>query len=109
MLEGLQAADSEQWEAAVERLCHQLKHSPPPSSSSPACPYPGMIPFSEEDKERFFGRDDEIEEIINKVRLHPFLTLIGPSGSGKSSLVFAGLIPQLKKSGLFGAGCWCIR
>ncbi|MBW4533661.1 MAG: TIR domain-containing protein [Pleurocapsa minor HA4230-MV1] len=110
MLEGLKAHSSEQWEAAIERLCHQLKRPPSLPSQKPACPYPGMSPFSENDEGRFFGRDEEIEELLGRLRLHPFLTVvIGPSGSGKSSLVFAGLIPKLKVSGLFGTGQWCIR
>ncbi len=109
MLEGLKASSSEQWEAALERLCHQLKRPLPLPSPKPACPYPGMIPFSENDEGRFFGRDGEIEELLGRLHSHPFRTVIGPSGSGKSSLVFAGLIPKLKVSGLFGTGQWCIR
>jgi hypothetical protein len=109
MLESLPASSSEQWETALERLCRQLKHPLPPPSPKPACPYPGTIAFSEDDKRRFFGRDGEIEELLGRLRLHPFIAAIGPSGSGKSSLVFAGLIPQLKRSGLFGTGEWCVR
>lgn len=109
MLEGLKVSSSEQWETAIERLCHQLKRPLPLPSPKPACPYPGMIPFSENDERRFFGRDDEIEELLERLRLNPFLTVIGSSGSGKSSLIFAGLIPKLKQSGLFGTGQWCIR
>ena len=109
MLEGLKASTSEDWKAAIKRLCEQLKCPPPPPPPKPVCPYPGMIPFSENDEGRFFGRDEEIEELLGRLRLHPFLTVIGPSGSGKSSLIFAGLIPQLKQSGLFGTGQWCIR
>jgi hypothetical protein len=41
--------------------------------------------------------------------LHPFLTVIGPSGSGKSSLVSAGLIPALRRSSLFGPGEWIVK
>ncbi|MEB3123872.1 MAG: TIR domain-containing protein [Snowella sp.] len=109
MLEGLKASSSEQWESVIERLCNQLQRPLPSPSVKPPCPYPGMLPFSEHDEERFFGRDDEIEELLGKLRLNPFLTVIGSSGSGKSSLVFAGLIPRLKQSGLFGAGQWYIR
>ena len=109
MLEGLKASSSQEWETALERLGNQLKQPIPPPSQKPDCPYPGMIPFSENDEGRFFGRDGEIEELLGKLRLHPFLTVIGASGSGKSSLVFAGLVPKLKRSGLFGTGQWCIR
>jgi len=68
----------------------------------PACPYPGMRPFSEVESHYFFGRQPEIQTLIEQhLRLYPFVTVIGPSGSGKSSLVFAGLLPALKQSGLF--------
>jgi WD40 repeat protein len=109
MLTGLKASNAEEWDASIDRLCHQLKLPPPPPPPKPACPYPGMRPFSENDEGRFFGRDGEIDELLNRLRLEPFLTVIGASGSGKSSLVFAGLIPKLKQSGLFGTGQWCIR
>ena len=109
MLGGLQASSSEEWEASLERLCHQLTRPVPSPSPKPTCPYPGMIPFGENDERRFFGRDNEIEELLERLRLNPFLTVIGSSGSGKSSLIFAGLIPKLKQSSLFGTGQWCIR
>ena len=77
----------------------------------PECPYPGMRPFSEADSQYFFGRNQEIQELLEgpHLRPHRFVALIGPSGSGKSSLVFAGLLPALKQSGLFGAGEWQIH
>ena len=68
-----------------------------------------MSPFLEEDSDRFFGRDREVDELLQRLRLRRFLAVIGPSGSGKSSLVFAGLIPALRRSGLFGAGQWLVR
>lgn len=108
MLTGLEASNSEEREDAIKRLCDRFKRPLPSDTTKPTCPYPGMIPFSENDEERFFGRDDEIEELLGKLRLNSFLAVIGVSGSGKSSLVFAGLIPKLKQSGLFGAGQWYI-
>ena len=109
MLTGLEADNSEKQQDAIKRLYDRFKRSLPTAMAKPACPYLGMIPFSENDEELFFGRDEEIKELLGKLRLNSFLTIIGASGSGKSSLVFAGLIPQLKQSGLFGAGQWCIR
>lgn len=109
MLKGLKATTSAQWEAALESLCSQFQHPIPQPSPPPVCPYPGMREFREDDEQRFFGRDEEIEDLLGRLHLHPFLTVIGPSGSGKSSLVFAGLIPKLKHSGLFGTSLWCIR
>lgn len=76
---------------------------------TPDCPYPGMVPFSEAQRDLFFGREREIEEAVERLRQHPFLAVIGPSGSGKSSLIYAGVIPALRKSRRFGAGEWAIR
>jgi hypothetical protein len=109
MLVGLNATTPEEQEIAVVRLCADLQHSIASSITKPPCPYPGMVPFSEADQDRFFGRDQEIDELVERLRSHPFVTVIGPSGSGKSSLVFAGLIPQLRQSSLFGAGNWLVR
>jgi WD40 repeat protein/nucleoside phosphorylase/energy-coupling factor transporter ATP-binding protein EcfA2 len=77
----------------------------------PECPYPGMRPFREADSHYFFGRNQEIQQFLEgpHLRLHRVVALIGPSGSGKSSLVFAGLLPALKQSGLFGAGEWQVH
>jgi hypothetical protein len=109
MLEGLKARNPQEWDAAIKRLCDLFKRPLPSLATKPDCPYPGMMTFREDDEGRFFGRDREIEELLGRLHLHPFLTVIGSSGSGKSSLVFAGLIPKLKRSGLFGTGQWCIR
>lgn len=109
MLAGLDATDSDEWDSIVERLCAEFKRPLPAESLKPECPYPGMRAFEESDEHRFFGRDAEIDEIKNQLRLHPFVTVIGPSGSGKSSLVFAGLIPALRRTQLFGNGDWIVR
>ena len=61
------------------------------------CPYRGLEPFREEDAAFFCGRDDAIRELVQRVREHEFVAVVGPSGSGKSSLVFAGLVPALRK------------
>ncbi|HEV3375909.1 MAG TPA: TIR domain-containing protein [Thermoleophilaceae bacterium] len=66
-------------------------------------PYPGLSPFQAADAAVFFGRGEEIDELLT--HLHPtleraagrFVAVIGPSGSGKSSLVRAGLIPRLRR------------
>jgi WD40 repeat protein len=59
-------------------------------------PYPGLTPFEEQDATRFFGRDKEVEEILDRLALHHLLAVIGVSGCGKSSLVRAGVIPVLR-------------
>lgn len=68
----------------------------------PPCPYPGMQPFRSEESSYFFGREVEINDAVQRLRLHPFLIVIGASGSGKSSLVFAGIAPAMQKSSFFG-------
>jgi energy-coupling factor transporter ATP-binding protein EcfA2 len=66
------------------------------------CPYRGLDAFREEDSAFFFGRgssDDStspIGDLVRKVREHPFVMVVGRSGSGKSSLVYAGLLPALR-------------
>lgn len=59
-----------------------------------ACPYRGLSAFREEDAPFFFGRETFTEQLIQAVHEKPLVAVIGASGSGKSSVVFAGLIPQ---------------
>jgi WD40 repeat protein len=109
MLKGLDWTDPRERAGQVEELCQALGHRARPPPPPPACPYVGMAPLSEEDHDRFFGRDQELQELRQRLRLHPFLAVIGPSGTGKSSLVHAGLIPSLREHGLFGVGPWVTR
>jgi hypothetical protein len=109
MLVGLKATTKEEQDSAIAQLCADLKRPIPSPEKPPDCPYPGMKPFGLSDCNRFFGRDQEIENLLERLRLHPFITVIGPSGSGKSSLVFAGLIPTLQESRLFGSEGWQIE
>ena len=64
-----------------------------------AKPYKELEAFSEDDSHLFFGRDQFTEELVEKVSRLPFLAVIGPSGSGKSSVVKAGMVPRLRKAG----------
>ncbi|MFN7254465.1 MAG: ATP-binding protein, partial [Microcystis sp.] len=64
-------------------------------------PYLGLRKFEVDDKDRFFGRDNWIVELTDYLQQKNVLLLLGASGSGKSSLVQAGLIPKLKDN--FGA------
>src|ERR1017187_1505176 len=58
-------------------------------------PFPGLRPFKTSEFQLFKGRDGQAEELIKRLRKNHFLSVIGSSGTGKSSLVRAGLIPQL--------------
>ncbi len=105
----LDATDAMRWSDVLAQLCREAQRSAPPLVPPPACPYPGMVPFTEADSARFFGRDSEIAELLARLRSYPFVTVIGASGSGKSSLVFAGLIPALRIGAAFGPGSWTVR
>lgn len=69
-----------------------------------AHPFPGLRPFKTSEFQLFKGRDGQGEELISRLEKNHFLAVIGSSGTGKSSLVRAGLIPQLLGGYLRGAG-----
>lgn len=62
---------------------------------SDACPYRGLAPYSPADVDAFFGRDDDVDDIQERVRPGSLTAVVGASGSGKSSLVLAGVLPRL--------------
>ena len=64
------------------------------------CPYRGLEPFGEEHASFFFGRDADIERLVDAVASRPLVAVAGPSGAGKSSLVRAGLLPRLRADGV---------
>ena len=73
------------------------------------CPYPGMRPFDAADARYFCGRDRHVKGVINRLKSHCFVAVAGGSGSGKSSLVRAGVIPHLETNGLERPGqVWVI-
>jgi hypothetical protein len=112
MLTKLEATTPEDREDALKKLCALFQRPLPAPSPRPLCPYPGMRPFAlDRDGQPnypFFGRDQETDRLLQALRKTRFLTVIGSSGSGKSSLVLAGLVPRLRVSGLFGPGGWRI-
>ena len=64
----------------------------------PPCPYRGLFAFREQDAPFFFGREDFTGRLVEAVQRRAFVAVIvGPSGSGKSSIVFAGMIPRLRQ------------
>lgn len=72
------------------------KGSEQPGVSS-ICPYRGLEVFREEDSAFFFGRDENTRQLHDRLVHKNFLALVGASGSGKSSIVRAGLLPLLRK------------
>lgn len=66
-------------------------------------PFPGLRTFSSEEKNLFFGRERQLDELLRKLRTSRFLAVVGTGGSGKSSLVRASLVPRLLE-GFSGQG-----
>ena len=66
-----------------------------PEGMSVFNPFPGLRPFEPDEDHLFFGREKEIDELLRRLRSTRFLSVVGTSGSGKSSLVRSGLIPSL--------------
>jgi len=67
-------------------------------------PFPGLRPFEPDEDHLFFGREKEIDELLRRLRSTRFLSVVGTSGSGKSSLVRSGLIPSLHSGFMVTAG-----
>ncbi|MEO1667651.1 MAG: SUMF1/EgtB/PvdO family nonheme iron enzyme [Chloroflexota bacterium] len=93
------------------------KSPPPPNSESEnittitaqkweGSPFPGLRAFTEKDAPIFFGRGREIDALVDQIANSRFVAVVGASGSGKSSLVSAGLIPRLKANTIEGSADW---
>lgn len=74
----------------------------------PRNPYKGLRPFQEADAAEFFGRKSLVERLLKRLDKSRFLAVIGPSGSGKSSVVKAGLLPMLRRGVILGSQDWFI-
>jgi WD40 repeat protein/energy-coupling factor transporter ATP-binding protein EcfA2 len=99
---------------AFQSLINAIKGLPlgperPTEQRDDVCPYRGLQTFDEDHAEFFFGRDADIQRVIEKLKQTRFLAVVGPSGSGKSSLVRAGLLPALKRGVLPDSDTWKFR
>ena len=91
-----------------------LSEVPSPLSTSadlefePRNPYKGLRAFGTKDARDFFGREALTSELLETLqeRASGFLAVVGPSGSGKSSVVMAGLLPRLQRGALTGSESW---
>jgi WD40 repeat protein len=91
-------------EAALAEFDPELS----PTLPDELCPYRGLDAFDEADHVRFFGRQRLLEKLIGRLEREGrrLLAVLGPSGSGKSSLVRAGLVPALRAGALPGGEGW---
>ena len=74
---------------------------PPPAARSPH-PYPGLRPFRLDESDIFFGRDEQIDSLLERLHGTRFLSVVGASGCGKSSLIGAGLVNAVRAGYLTG-------
>lgn len=70
----------------------------------PREPYPGLRPFLDFEAALLFGRERQVREVIERLGRTQFVAVLGGSGSGKSSLIHAGVVPALRSYGIPGAG-----
>lgn len=87
---------------ALEKNLRELRHVWPPENEPDRAPYPGLAAFDEIDAPVYFGRDADIQRAVERVRKSfapgtlNLVIILGASGAGKSSLLRAGLLPQLR-------------
>jgi WD40 repeat protein/DNA-binding SARP family transcriptional activator len=69
-------------------------------------PYKGLHAFGEDDAEDFFGREHLTADLVTRLGAERFLAIVGPSGSGKSSVALAGLVPAIRAGAIPGSARW---
>ncbi len=74
-----------------------------PDPANDECPYPGLRAYFTRERDWYFGREEHVDAMLSRLEESRFLAVVGSSGSGKSSLVFAGLIPALIEGQLAGS------
>src|SRR5438093_720001 len=87
--------------------CEPLSSVPPDSdnvSFYSTSPYPGLRSFQRHEADIFFGREEQTDQLLERLQNSRFLAVVGPSGCGKSSLVRAGMIAGLQTGFLADAG-----
>ncbi len=82
---------------AIARAINGLAPAPQTSQPEPLCPYRGLLAFTEDDAPLFYGRDAFADDLLQKARTLKLIAVVGPSGTGKSSVVQAGLLPRLRR------------
>jgi nucleoside phosphorylase/WD40 repeat protein len=96
---GWQPRAAEHAAAFAVALVGRLVAARPAGRTENSAPYHGLSAFRERDAESYFGRDETADQLSVMVARSPFVTVVGRSGSGKSSLVNAGLTPRMRRRG----------
>jgi formylglycine-generating enzyme required for sulfatase activity len=86
----------------------QVEVTAKPVATWQGSPFPGLRAFTEKEAPIFFGRGRETDQLVKMVGQSRFVAVVGASGSGKSSLVGAGLIPRLRENAIEGSKDWYI-
>ncbi|MDX3524610.1 hypothetical protein [Streptomyces scabiei] len=95
---GACGGDREEWERRWHAAKDEASEHTRDSGSGGEPPYRGLARFGVGDHERFFGRDRLVDQLVELVGRRHLVVVTGPSGSGKSSLLRAGLIARLQKT-----------
>jgi WD40 repeat protein/DNA-binding SARP family transcriptional activator len=109
---GLQAAEAEvaggvaDLQVVRERTRLYVVAEPPDPGEPEICPFRGLAPFDSAHAEYFFGRERLVAELVARVVGSTLVAVVGPSGSGKSSVIRAGLLPSLADGVLPGSEHW---
>ena len=86
-------------EQAILQQDPSLLAEPAPPEPSAACPYQGLMPYDIDDSDTFFGRDADLAACLERLSSVGVLAVVGPSGSGKSSLIRAGVAATYRRDG----------
>ncbi|MDH4116700.1 MAG: protein kinase [Acidimicrobiia bacterium] len=104
--------DADAFVRALQFALGDRPAGPPPAPLEAANPYRGLRAFGEDDAGRFYGRERLVERLITRLgstgAQGRFVVLVGPSGSGKSSVVRAGVVPALREGAVTGSDRWFI-
>ncbi|EPH44765.1 DNA-binding protein [Streptomyces aurantiacus] len=93
-------ADPQEWERRRHEAARELADEPAADAEGDAArsPYRGLARYEPDDEGLFFGRERLTDDLLRRVTERRFTVVFGPSGSGKSSLLRAGLIPRLRRT-----------
>jgi DNA-binding SARP family transcriptional activator/WD40 repeat protein len=93
-------------QVARERASLYVVAEPPDPSAAEVCPFRGLAPFDSAHAEYFFGRERLVADLVARLVGSTLIAVVGPSGSGKSSVIRAGLLPSLAEGMIPGSEGW---